>query len=103
MLHVIYGPHFQRDVRAHIDYLRSHDEIDQILRLDEDLVELEELLIRFPQAGREISREGGESLRRLRIRRAPLLVWYAFEPDRDELTLVRLFHAKQMTPVPRLP
>ena len=102
MLRVIFGPHFQRDLRAHTAYLRSQGDLDRIRRLDEDLAALEETVQRFPQVGRELTREVDSSLRRLRLRHAPLFVWYVFEPERNEIALIRLFHARQLTPDPRV-
>lgn len=103
MRRLVYLPRAQLDVRAQIEYLRERGEIDRIRGFDEDLTALEDLLVSFPHAGRELVGEGQKSLRRIGLRRSPLFVWYVYEPDRDEVTLVRVFHTKQRTPIPRPP
>lgn len=103
MPRVIYQAQADRDIRAHIEYLRDRSEFDRIRRFEEDLRALERILAGFPEAGRALTQGAGKTLRRIRLRRLPLFVWYMWEPDRDELTLVRVFHVKQLTPTPRLP
>lgn len=72
--------------------------------LAQDLDTLRSLLAEFPEAGRELDRAGVKTLRRLKLRRAPYLVWYSFDPESPARTveLYRLFHARQLTPEPRL-
>lgn len=96
-------PQFETEVVAQIEHLREQGDIDRILGLFGDFSELRQLLARFPEAGRELARSGERSLRTIRLRRAPFVVWYRYAPDLDEVTLYRLFHRRQDRPPPRLP
>ena len=71
--------------------------------LERDLDTLRSLLSQFPEAGRELDRAGAKTLRRLKLHRAPFFVWYSFDPERGIVELYRFFHARQLTPEPRLP
>jgi plasmid stabilization system protein ParE len=84
-------------------YLVERGEREWAARLREDLDEIGELLGRFPEAGRELARDGDASLRKLRLRRCPFVVWYGFDPLAEQATFIRLFHARQRTPKPRPP
>jgi len=65
---------------------------------------VEDLLGQFPEAGVELARDGPMILRRLRLQHAPFYVWYIVDLRRDRgVTFFRLFHARQLTPEPRLP
>lgn len=102
MPRVVFHGDFERDVRKQIAYLRAQGDEARVFGLLEDLAELKELLASFPEAGRELTRQGTESLRKLKARRSPFFVWYSFEPDLDEVTFFRLFHGRQRTREPRL-
>lgn len=99
---LVYGPHAQRDIAEHIRYLRGHGQVERLRRFDEALTALELTLTQFPKAGRELTQGASATLRRIGLRRIPLFVWYLYEPEREEVTIVRLFHVKQETPEPRL-
>jgi plasmid stabilization system protein ParE len=93
---------FDADVAAQLDHLIARDDADRILGLLGALAELKALLGRYPLAGQELARDGERTLRRRRLRRAPFVAWYRFVADMDEVTLYRLFHARQDRPLPRL-
>jgi hypothetical protein len=92
-------------VRAAAAQLVENSKWRWIFLISQDLETLRSLLSQFPAAGRELDRAGATSLRRLKLRRTPFLVWYSFDPERGAGTveLYRLFHARQRTPEPRLP
>lgn len=92
-------------MRAAAAQLLEASEWRWILLTAQDLDTLWSLLSQFPEAGRELDRVGGRTLRRLKLHRAPYLVWYSFDPEHGAGTveLYRLFHARQLTPEPRLP
>lgn len=87
-----------------MNYLRGHREWGWIALLQEDLAEVEAMLLRFPESGFELAREGTETLRRLKLRRAPFFVWYSADSRSHgaEVRFLRLFHTRQKTPKPRL-
>lgn len=92
------------DLRAEVNYLGGQREWDWIVLLHDDLAEAEAMVLRFPNSGFELAHQGTESLRRLRMRRAPFFVWYsadAASPDRV-VRFLRLFHTRQRAPKPRL-
>jgi plasmid stabilization system protein ParE len=99
----VYAPDAQQDVRAHIRYLLEHGETERADRFEQELLMLERRLMEFPRAGRELIQGSRRTLRRIGLRRMPLFVWYMYEPEREEITVVRLFHVKQLTPPPRIP
>jgi hypothetical protein len=72
--------------------------------LERDLDTLRSLVSEFPEAGRELDRAGAKTLRKLKLHRAPYFVWYSFDPERGPgiVELYRLFHARQLTPEPRV-
>lgn len=93
------------DVRAAVAHLAEDSAWRWISVLALDLETLKSLLSQFPEAGRELDRAGAKTLRRLKLHRAPYLIWYSFDPERGGgvVELYRLFHARQLTPEPRLP
>lgn len=101
---VEYADDFSRDLRAEVDYLRRRREWSWIATLQEDLAELAEMLTVFPASGRELAREGSETLRKLRLRRAPLCTWYTVDATAPNgpIRFMRLFHVRQKTPAPRM-
>ncbi|MBI2323909.1 MAG: type II toxin-antitoxin system RelE/ParE family toxin, partial [Chloroflexi bacterium] len=84
-------------------HLVAQEDADRVLGLLGDLAELRTLLGIYPLAGRELARHEERTLRRRRLRRAPFVAWYRYAPEEEEVTLYRLFHARQRTPEPRLP
>lgn len=101
-MRVIARSAFDSDVAAQLERLVELDSVDGILGLLGDLSELIALLARYPEAGRELARDRERTLRKLRLRRAPFVAWYRYAPDLDEVSLYRLFHARQNMPPPRL-
>ncbi|MDE3102040.1 MAG: type II toxin-antitoxin system RelE/ParE family toxin [Chloroflexota bacterium] len=100
---LIYAPRAQEDVREHVAYLRRKGETVRLRRFDEALATLEVGLLAFPRSGRALTQGPRRSVRRIGLRYLPLFVWYVYEPERDEITIVRLFHVKQSTPPPPAP
>lgn len=64
----------------------------------------EDLLGQFPEAGVVIAQDSALTVRSLQLSRVPFYVWYLVDlRDGRRVTLFRLFHARQLTPEPRLP
>ena len=95
-------PEFDADVGTAAARLVAESEWRWIWVLAQDLETLRSLVSQFPEAGRELDRAGARTLRRLKLHRAPYLVWYSFDPERGIVELHRFFHARQLTPEPRL-
>jgi plasmid stabilization system protein ParE len=95
-------PLFSAEFTDQVAHLKETRDVDRILGLFSSGSELIELLRRFPESGRELASEGPESLRAIRLRHAPFLVWYRYHADLDEVTLYRMFHVRQDRPPPRL-
>lgn len=91
-------PDFAADLRSQLTYLVERDELEWLVTLHEDLSEAEDLLASFPEAGRELRRQGAAPVRRLRLRRAPYVVWYELSARRKRVNLLRLFHVRQRIP-----
>lgn len=98
---VRYAATFWRDASAAIRYAIEQGEGHWATQLVDDIKELERLLTDFPDAGRELDRIAETSLRKMKLRRCPYFVWYTTDPH--NVVLARLFHARQLTPAPRLP
>lgn len=96
MLRVRRSAKFARDVAAQVGFLVANDDLEGIDRLELDLAAVVQLLVAFPDAGRELGATESRSLRKLKLRRCPFVVWY--EREAGQLTLVRLFHARQHQP-----
>lgn len=96
-----YAATFWRDANAEIRYAIEHGEERWSRQLAEDIVDVERLLTDFPDAGRELDRIGETTLRKMKLRRCPFLVWYTTDPQK--VVIARLFHVRQLTPEPRLP
>ncbi len=69
----------------------------------EDLIGAGELLAAFPYAGPELRSRGTESLRRLKLRHTPFIVWYVVGSSDAVVTFARIFHTRQESPSPRVP
>lgn len=87
---------FRRTLDAQLEYLVEQEDPEGIGRLREDLAALEALLASFPDAGRELARQEGATLRKLKLRRCPFVGWYVRQKDR--VTLARIYHARQDRP-----
>lgn len=87
---------FARLLEAQARFLTDRDDADGIRRLEEDLSDLTGLLATFPDAGRELATQEGATLRKLKLRRCPFVVWYVRQKDR--VTLARIHHARQDRP-----
>lgn len=100
---VAYAATFDRDLGSQTAYLAEHQQADWARRLKDDLDRLEQLLAHFPWSGRELARTGEVSVRKLKLRQTPFIVWYAVDKAADRVVFFRLFHARQRMPEPRLP
>lgn len=96
MLRVRRSAKFARDLDAQVAFLVAGDDLEGIDRLELDLAAVEQLLSTFPDAGRELGATESWSLRKLKLRRCPFVVWY--QRESGQLTLARLFHARQDQP-----
>ncbi|HEY8829106.1 MAG TPA: type II toxin-antitoxin system RelE/ParE family toxin [Candidatus Limnocylindria bacterium] len=104
MARVEYGATFFSDVRRQTEWLADGEEWQRIIRLLDELANLGERLVSFPELGRELKRERGRTMRRISVGRLPFFVWYRFDPRGEgTIRLSRLFHVHQRTPRPRLP
>lgn len=102
MTRVRYADRCRSEALAEVRRSVAAGEHQWAVRLTEDLIELEDLVARFPDAGIEIARDGRATLRKMKLRHCPFVVWYTTDEARDEVVLARLFHARQRTPAPRL-
>lgn len=77
---------------------------DKIQLLGDGLENIVQMLAMFPAAGVCIAERGPLTLRKLLFRKGPYLVWYLCDPRDDDgwIWLLRLFHARQRRPVPRI-
>jgi len=91
-------PDFAADVRRQIAHAIQEGGVPWVVRLQEDLAEVERILAEFPQAGRELRLGRRATVRKLRLRRAPFVVWYQIGSRGKTLVLVRLFHVRQRVP-----
>ena len=103
MTAVRYADTFRKEVDAEIEFVLESGEREWAITLTQDIVELEQLLRSFPEVGSELDRDGARTLRKMRLRRSPFLVWYTADQEKDQVVLARLFHARQLRPEPRLP
>jgi len=87
---------FRRTLEVQLEFLVLHDDPEGIQRLREDLADLERVLASFPDAGRELAVHEGATLRKLKLRRCPFVVWYVRQ--KDGVTLARIYHARQDRP-----
>jgi len=95
---------FDAAERAQLAYLVDKGRLEWIVRLREELAELEANLALFPHMGRERDRDGTRILLKTGLPRAPFYVWYAYveaEPD-GPLTLLGFFHDRQRERAPHL-
>ncbi len=104
MARIVYDQEFAQDLENDLDDLRRIRETGWIATLAEDLGDLEGLLAQFPLAGTTHAERGTHRLLRMRTRRAPFYVWYAYDSasgPNGEVRFLRLFHTRQQTPQPR--
>lgn len=103
MAAIRYAATFARQLEVQAIYLEDRGEADWADRMREDLDQMKQLLGRFPSAGLELARQKDVSLRKLKLRRCPFVVWYSIDASEGHVTFVRLFHSGQLTPEPRIP
>lgn len=106
MAHVVYTPAFAQDLDHDVQYLRRRHELGWITTLQEDLAQLEDLLAQFPLSGTRHAERGTSLLLKMRTRRAPFYVWYAYDTASGtsaEVRFLRLFHVRQQSPQIRFP
>ena len=91
---------FELDVRAQVDWLEEHLELERLLRFSDELHQLEALLASFPELGVGVE-VSAVHFRKALFSSLPFLIWYRHGPPRDEVQLLRLFHAHQDRPMGR--
>ena len=69
-----YSSEFADELREDLDHLRRMYREEWIELLDLDLIDLERNLTEFPGAGRLFATRGRRELRRIRLRRTPLVL-----------------------------
>jgi plasmid stabilization system protein ParE len=95
---------FVADLGRRTAYLATAEEWSRLDHLAEDVAGLREQLARFPGIGRELTRDRGQSLRRVAVGRLPYFVWYLWDPRGDGIVEVqRIFHTRQHAAPPRIP
>jgi plasmid stabilization system protein ParE len=97
-------PDFEADYLALLGDLVAHGQSEWITALGSGLEDVVRMLSAFPAAGPPIAERGTVQLRKLLFRKGPYVVWYLYDPTHPdgEVWLVRLFHARQRRPAPRL-
>ena len=93
---------FADDVRRQVELLASSDEWARVVALAQEIVMLQERLATFPEVGRTLLGDDGQTLRRIALARVPYFVWYRYDRSADVVRFAHLFHAHQRTPRPRL-
>jgi plasmid stabilization system protein ParE len=94
---------FVTDLSRQTMDLEAGEEWSRLDHLAEDIGALRDRLSRFPELGRELTRERERSLRRIAVGRLPYFVWYLCDLRGEGLVEVqRIFHTRQLTPTPRL-
>lgn len=94
---IVHRDEFEADLVEQVAWLRRQRAWGWIEGLQRDVNEASAMLALFPRAGQEIGRHGTETLRRLPLRTAPFLIWYAYDEAMNEgpVRLIRLFHVRQ--------
>lgn len=93
---------FRDDLSRQIAILVQADEWTRVDALGLELGAISSRLIRFPEIGRELIGDSRHTLRRIALGRSPYFAWYRVDRRSNVVRLVRLFHARQRTPTPRL-
>jgi plasmid stabilization system protein ParE len=93
---------FRDDVRRQVGFLIENEEWDRIEFLGEDLEIARRRLTMFPELGRELLADEDHTIRQMLLAQVPYLIWYRFHRRTNVVRLVRLFHAHQRTPQPRM-
>ncbi len=95
---------FESDLVAQIEWLAAHRDVTWIDRLQSGIDEAIELLEVTPAAGRAIDRDGDTVMRKLILRQIPFVIWHSYEEGarRGDLWPLRLFHARQDHPLPKM-
>jgi plasmid stabilization system protein ParE len=93
---------FREDTRRQVALLIESGEWERIEGLAEDLEIVRRRLMRFPELGRELLADDDHTLRQILLGQVPYLIWYRFHRRADVVRFVRLFHAHQRTPKPRM-
>jgi plasmid stabilization system protein ParE len=94
---------FKADVAAQLAFLEERGDVRRAEGLLQDLKALSALVSDFPEAGRELHRVGDQSLRMMPLRRASYVAWYVASPEKELVTLYRLYHDRQSKPEPHVP
>lgn len=93
---------FRTDTRRQVALLVVRGEWGRIEGLAEDLGIVRRRLMTFPELGRELLADEDHTLRQLLLGQVPYIIWYRFDRHANVVRFVRLFHARQRTPKPRL-
>jgi plasmid stabilization system protein ParE len=94
---------FSDDAHRQVDLLGREGEWARVIALIGELALLRERLATSPELGRELLSDERETLRRIALSRVPYFIWYRYDPVARVVRFVRLFHAHQLTPRPKLP
>lgn len=93
---------FVADARRQVALLAENDAWTRIEALAEDLAITRRRLSSFPELGRELLADKDHTFRQLLLGQVPYFIWYRFHRRTDLVRFVRLFHAHQRTPKPRM-
>lgn len=97
-------PTFLSDYVAILDWLEQNGDERWILILANGLDDVVRLVGEVPGIGAQLDARGSVWLRKIIFPKGPYVAWYAYdsaEPTGD-VWLLRLFHARQRRPVPKL-
>jgi plasmid stabilization system protein ParE len=97
-------PDFEADYVALLNSIVDRGEATWVGILADGLERTVRLLSSFPAAGTKVDRRGTTALRKILFPRGPYLAWYLHDIGdvTADVWLVRLFHARQRRPVPKL-
>jgi plasmid stabilization system protein ParE len=91
---------FEADVQRQVDWLERQLDLEHLLRFAEELHQLETMLSEYPELGVRVE-VSGVVLRKALFSRLPFVGWYRHDPARNQVQVLRLFHAHQERPLER--
>jgi plasmid stabilization system protein ParE len=94
-LEVVFTEEFRADLLEQTARLIAEEKQDRAARLFEAVETAASLLAQFPRSGPIELRRQGRSVRRLVLRRLPLVAWYHFDAKARRVVVLRLFHVRQ--------
>ncbi|HEX4384357.1 MAG TPA: type II toxin-antitoxin system RelE/ParE family toxin [Myxococcales bacterium] len=92
---IVFDPGFRTDLYAQIDRLVAEGNEDWAQRLLEEIETAARLLSSSPLTGPIDLQRDGHEIRRLVLRRLPIVIWYSFQRRRRIVVVLRLFHTRQ--------